>query len=221
MPRQPRRDAVANRERLIDAAFELLAERDADLTVRELALATGHGIGTAYRHFPTHDDLIKALYDRAITRLGESITGVSTTGTAWDRVAGLLESITFTFADFPALRTVMRRMYDVDPHYRPGGTFTAALEHLIDAAVTEGSMRPGITGGDLTLTAFALAGVVGRPTGVERDMLRRQLAFVLEGMRAGHDAVPVPQAAMDEVEFHVFVHRANAPARAGVDAQSG
>ncbi|WP_284328020.1 hypothetical protein [Demequina litorisediminis] len=48
MPRQPRRDAVANRERLIDAAFELLAERDADLTVREARARHGprhrHGV---------------------------------------------------------------------------------------------------------------------------------------------------------------------------------
>ncbi|MFV0287815.1 MAG: TetR/AcrR family transcriptional regulator [Demequina sp.] len=219
MPRQPRRDAVANRERLIDAAFELLAERDADLTVRELALATGHGIGTAYRHIPTHDDLIRALYDRAVARMGQSIASVPEGGSAWDRIAGLLESITFTFADFPALRTVMRRMYDVDPDYRPAGALTGAVEHLIAAAVAEGSMRPGIRGGDLTLTAFALSGVVGRPTEPEREMLRRQLSFVLEGMRAENAARPVPDAAMNDVEFHVFVHRSKAPTRLERDGE--
>ena len=47
MARKKRRDAIENRERLLDAAFELLAERDPDLTVRELAVHTGLGIGTA------------------------------------------------------------------------------------------------------------------------------------------------------------------------------
>ena len=212
MPRKMRRDAFENRERLLDAAFELLAERDPDLTVRELAVHTGLGIGTAYRHFATHEDLIRALYDRANERIANAITSVPATGSAWERLAALMDTATFAIADLPALRTVMRLMYDLDPDYDPGSGGTAVLQAATDACEREGSIRPGITGGDLAVTGFALAGLVGRPTERERSMLRRHLAIFLDGLHADGPRAELPPLTMTPSQFRVFMHRSHAPA---------
>lgn len=212
MPRKKRRDAIENRERLLDAAFELLAERDPDLTVRELAVHTGLGIGTAYRHFATHEDLIRALYDRGAERLAVAFMSVSSTGSAWDRLAELMDTATFAIADLPALRSVMRRMYDLDPEYDPGRGGTAVLQAAIEACEREGSIRPGITGGDLAVTGFALAGLVGRPTERERSMLRRHLAIFLDGLHADGPRSELPPLTMTAAQFRVFMHRSHAPA---------
>ncbi|WP_061963927.1 TetR/AcrR family transcriptional regulator [Demequina aurantiaca] len=206
-----RKDAVANRERLILAGFEILAVRDADLTVRELAIQTGLGIGTAYRHFPTHEDLIRALYDRGVMMLGESLRASGEDATAWDTIATLLESAVFALADAPGLRTVMRRMYDIDPDYRPAGSFTDSLTGLIERAQAEGTLREGVTGGDLALMMFSLGGMVGNPTDHEANLMRRQLVIFLDGIRADGKGTELPGTAMDAVEFHAFVHRSNAP----------
>lgn len=206
-----RRDALENRERLVNAAFDLLAERDPDLTVRELALRTGLGIGTAYRHFPTHDDLVRALYDRAIETVATALAQPVESSTAWGRLEAVLERTTFAIADLPALKAVMRRMYDLDPDYDPGAVATPALQALVQACIDEGTMRPGITGGDLAVTAFSLAGLVGRPTERERSMLRRHLTIFLDGLRAESPASELAPLTMTGPQFRVFMHRSNAP----------
>ena len=61
-PRKPRADAERNRARLIDAAKSVFAERGGAASLEEVARTAGVGIGTLYRHFPTRDALIEAVY---------------------------------------------------------------------------------------------------------------------------------------------------------------
>jgi AcrR family transcriptional regulator len=206
-----RKDAVANRERLLEAAFGILAERDADLTVRELALATGLGIGTAYRHFPSHDDLIRAMYDEAVASLGQKMAVVDPDLSAWDRIVALLETSTMALANNPGLRTAMRRMYDIDPLYRPAGPFAQVLQDLIASAQADGDMRDGITPGDLAVTIYAIGGLVGNPTDSEQRLIRRHLILTLDGMRASGASSDLPEDTASPQEFHALLHRSNAP----------
>jgi AcrR family transcriptional regulator len=61
----PRRaDAVRNRDRILDAARTLLtsAEDIDTVTMHAVAKTAGVGQGTLYRHFPTREDLVLAVY---------------------------------------------------------------------------------------------------------------------------------------------------------------
>jgi len=60
--RKPRADAARNRGRLIDAAKAVFAERGGTASLEEVARTAGVGSGTLYRHFPTRDALIEAVY---------------------------------------------------------------------------------------------------------------------------------------------------------------
>ncbi|WP_167202714.1 TetR/AcrR family transcriptional regulator [Actinomyces respiraculi] len=53
-----RADAAVNREAIIGAAIELLADVGLSVSTRQVAAAAGVGIGTLYRHFPTRTDLL-------------------------------------------------------------------------------------------------------------------------------------------------------------------
>jgi AcrR family transcriptional regulator len=65
-PRRPlRKDAVANRERLLAAAVTTLLRHGSGATLSQIAEAAGVGIGTLYRRYPTREDLLKALQLRA------------------------------------------------------------------------------------------------------------------------------------------------------------
>lgn len=59
--RRQRRDAVANRARILTAAGDVLREDGMGVDMRAIAAAAGVGIGTLYRHFPTREDLIHAV----------------------------------------------------------------------------------------------------------------------------------------------------------------
>ncbi len=60
-----RADALANRERIIQAAQALFAERGLDVEISEIAERAGVGVGTLYRHYANRDDLLRAIIDKS------------------------------------------------------------------------------------------------------------------------------------------------------------
>ena len=70
--RRPRADAERNRARLLDAARTAFASGRGTVTLEQVAREAEVGIGTLYRHFPTRDLLIEALYHQELARLSGS-----------------------------------------------------------------------------------------------------------------------------------------------------
>jgi AcrR family transcriptional regulator len=64
-PRAERSDALANRQRILEAAREVFARRGLDAEIREIAERAGVGIGTLYRHFESREGLVAALVHQA------------------------------------------------------------------------------------------------------------------------------------------------------------
>ena len=58
-----RADAERNRQRILDAANTLFAERGVDVSVEEIAAAACVGIGTFYRRFPDRESLVEAVFE--------------------------------------------------------------------------------------------------------------------------------------------------------------
>ena len=67
--RKLRADAERNREQLIAAAKAAFAARGADAPLEDIARRAGLGIGTLYRHFPTREPLLAAVYRREVEQL--------------------------------------------------------------------------------------------------------------------------------------------------------
>jgi AcrR family transcriptional regulator len=70
--RKPRADAERNRERLIDAAKTAFAEVGTEVSLEEIARRAGVGIGTLYRHFPTRDAVVAAVYRREVEQIADA-----------------------------------------------------------------------------------------------------------------------------------------------------
>ncbi|GAA2347312.1 TetR/AcrR family transcriptional regulator [Saccharopolyspora halophila] len=69
----PRRaDTRRNHELILTAAASSLANSGA-VSFNAIAKQAGVGVGTVYRHFPTPEELILAVYDREVTHLVEVI----------------------------------------------------------------------------------------------------------------------------------------------------
>ncbi|MGH3435505.1 MAG: TetR/AcrR family transcriptional regulator [Sciscionella sp.] len=60
--RAPRADALRNRDKLIQAARATFAAADGTVPLDGIAREAGVGIGTLYRHFPTREALVEAVY---------------------------------------------------------------------------------------------------------------------------------------------------------------
>ncbi len=70
--RKPRADAQRNRARILEVARAAFTEHGADATLDDIARKAAIGPGTLYRHFPTRDDLIEALYRSEVEKLTEA-----------------------------------------------------------------------------------------------------------------------------------------------------
>ena len=67
--RKPRADAQRNRELILEAAKHAYTEHGADATLDDIARRAGVGPGTLYRHFPTREALIEAVYRNEVDKL--------------------------------------------------------------------------------------------------------------------------------------------------------
>jgi len=64
-----RSDAIANTERLLDAARELFDEKGPAVTMDEIAVRAKVGNATMYRRFPSRSDLLAAVYSDQLSAL--------------------------------------------------------------------------------------------------------------------------------------------------------
>jgi AcrR family transcriptional regulator len=67
--RKLRTDAQRNRERILDTAKDAFTRFGADASLDEIARQSGVGAGTLYRHFPSRDALIEAVYRTEVEKL--------------------------------------------------------------------------------------------------------------------------------------------------------
>lgn len=64
-----RADARRNRDKLVESAKTAFAETGPDVSLDEVARRAGVGIGTLYRHFPSRESLVAAVYEREVRQL--------------------------------------------------------------------------------------------------------------------------------------------------------
>ncbi|SEU34871.1 TetR/AcrR family transcriptional regulator [Nonomuraea wenchangensis] len=74
--RPGRRDARRNRDKLIATAQAAFAAADGPVALEAIARQAGVGIGTLYRHFPTREDLVDAVYAAELEAVTTSVSAL-------------------------------------------------------------------------------------------------------------------------------------------------
>jgi AcrR family transcriptional regulator len=67
--RKPRADAQRNRERILEVAKQAFTRFGANASLDDIAKESGVGPGTLYRHFPTREELLQAVYRSELEKL--------------------------------------------------------------------------------------------------------------------------------------------------------
>jgi AcrR family transcriptional regulator len=180
--RRPRADAVRNRARIVDTAREVFAARGAEASLEEIARGAGVGIGTLYRHFPTRDDLVEAVFhDRVheLQALAEELLASGAPGTAlatWLR-AQLDQAATCRGLAAEAMLTMLadRGEPSACESMRRAG---AALLARAQAA---GEVREGVAIDDLVRMVQAVT--LAAEESDDPATAERLFGFVLDGVR--------------------------------------
>lgn len=203
--RSERSDARSNHSRILAEAQAYFDEQGIDAPLHPLVKRIGIGSGTLYRHFPTHADLIRALYDDLCDYFDGLAALVETKRTGWEKIELLIDGAVARFFEHPSTRSIMHRQAELDPAYRSGERFVAPLLAVVAQAHAEGSLRPDVTAADLALVPVMLTAAVEHPEPMRSVIYARQRALVLEGLRAT-DAQPPSQVTPVTEDVHRLAH---------------
>ena len=141
--RKPRADAQRNRERIIEVARLAFTRHGAEATLDDIARQASIGPGTLYRHFPTRDALIEAVYRSEVEKLTASGQRFAATMPPLDA----LRAWTLLFIDhvagkkliLPAMDTVAGGSMRLIEGAR--GLIHSAFVALMQRAINSGDLR--------------------------------------------------------------------------------
>lgn len=204
--RAERREVAESRTRILDAAESFFAEEGVDASLHRLAELAGVGNATLFRRFPCRDDLIRALYDRAVARVDDLVALIDRNEQpGWDRLfAFAFGSVELMFA-LPVLPAVMRRMAEIDPGYRPGDRWVAPLLRDLELAQAAGVVRADATGYDIAAIPLALGGMAHLADPMRHVVGMRLVTIMLDGLRAP-GTTPLGGVEFTREAYHRGVH---------------
>ena len=161
-PRRPRKDAQLNRERILEVAKTAFTRHGAGASLDEIAKQAGVGAGTLYRHFPTRDALIEAVYRSELGKLAAAETRLAAAMPPIDALRAwmllLVDYIAAKHIIAPALNSVVggpSRLYESSRSLIQG-----AMESLVQRAKESGDIRRDTDASDL-LRAMIGVSLVG------------------------------------------------------------
>ncbi|HEX7728485.1 MAG TPA: TetR/AcrR family transcriptional regulator [Terracidiphilus sp.] len=182
-PRKPRTDALRNRERILEVAKEAFTRFGAEASLDEIAKQASVGAGTLYRHFPTRDALIEAVYHSEVEKLAA----------AQRKFAGAMAPVEalrawmLLFVDYiaqkhiiaPALNTLVggpSRLYEGSREQVQG-----AINALVNRAVESGDLRDDLEPFDLLRALIGVSNVASGPDW--QSSARRLVDILIAGSR--------------------------------------
>lgn len=181
--RPKRADARRNRDTLVAVARAAFAAQGGAASLEAIAREAGVGIGTLYRHFPTRDILVEAVYSAELDDLVDSARA------ALDRYPPdrALREWVRRYAEFAATKRGMMDTLRVSlangtlPMSSTRGRITSAIAPILAAGAAQGSLRGDVEPGDVTslLLGASLATTAANAT----DRTQRLLDLILDSLK--------------------------------------
>jgi AcrR family transcriptional regulator len=181
--RKPRTDAQRNRERILEVAKEAFTRSGANTSLDDIAKEAGVGPGTLYRHFPTRDALIEAVYRSEVEKLAAAERKFAETM----RPIEALRAWMLLFVDYiaakqiiaPALNTLVggpSKLYEGSRSQIQG-----AIEALVKRAIKSGDIRKDLDPFDLLRALIGVSNVASSPDW--QQSARRLVDILITGSR--------------------------------------
>ncbi len=177
-----RADARRNRARILKAAEEVFAEKGPSAATEEVAARAGLAIGTLFKHFPTKQDLLRAIMKDLLERLTQE---VETLADEEDPATALFTFVSRTVEQAARKKTVVGLLAESGADLRVGdsvGVLGRGIEGLLTRSQQAGAVREDVRLDEvLALLTATCQGALN--SGWNPDLQRRTLAIVFDGLR--------------------------------------
>ncbi|MEV6638808.1 TetR family transcriptional regulator [Amycolatopsis sp. NPDC051371] len=181
--RPVRSDARRNREKLVAVARAAFAAADGTVALEAIAREAGVGIGTLYRHFPTREALVEAVYAAELDDVTASAPALlgelppDAALRAWmDRYAAFVETKR-GMGDILRASVASGRIATPATRRR----ITAAIGAILDAGALAGTLRAGVDPEDVTLMLLGV--FLSTSAGQDAERIGRMLDLIVDALR--------------------------------------
>ena len=182
--RKPRADAQRNRVRVLEAAKQAFTRHGGNASLDEIAKDAGVGAGTLYRHFPTRDALIEAVYRTEVEKLAAAEGKFAASLPPLEALrAWMLLFVDYIEAKHiiaPALNTYAggaSKLYESSRAQVSG-----AIEALVKRAIQSGDIRKDIEPFDLLRALIGVSSSMGSGPGWPQSA-KRLVDILITGSR--------------------------------------
>jgi AcrR family transcriptional regulator len=186
-----RADARRNRQRLLAVAEDVFARRGFAASTEDIARAAGVGIGTLFRHFPTKEALLEAVFVARLQHMTDDAQRLSSASDPGAAFAGFFGQIIGESRTKLPLAAALAAA-GVDLTSAAADTkraFNAALERLLVRAQEAGAVRRDIGIRELLVLIVGASHAV-QHAGGDPDLEAQAIRVVLDGLAAGARGEP-------------------------------
>jgi AcrR family transcriptional regulator len=183
-----RADAKRNRDALIAAARKVFESGD-EPRFDDFAKLAGVGTGTLYRHFPTRDALVVAVYQEEVANLCERAYELQATVSAVDALATFLhEFVDYMEPRHGLARTLAALMAPRSKEFSAGSlALEQAVTELVAEGVARGTIREDVTAGAVMMALHGIGAAHDRANWrTEADDL---VSLLVDGLRSPTSSV--------------------------------
>lgn len=187
-----RSDVERNRGRILAAARTVFGRDGLGASMASVARETGVGIATVFRHFPTKEALVAAVFSDRMDAYADAVATALEDPDPWHGFTGYIEAacamqvadngfadvLTMTFPTAKAMEKRRNEAYE-------------GMVRLIGRAKATGRLREDFDPSDLVLLHMANLGVVNACGDAAPDAWRRVVALMIQSFEAPARA-PLP-----------------------------
>jgi AcrR family transcriptional regulator len=181
--RKPRADAERNRNRVLEAAKGAFARSGANASLDDIAKQAGVGAGTLYRHFPSRDELLEAVYRTEVEKLAAAEQKFAETMPPIEALRAWM----FLFIDYIATKKIIAPALNtlVGSHAKVfEASYTQiwdAIRALVKRAIKSGDIRKDLDPIDLLRALIGVSNVASGPDW--QQSARRLVDILITGSR--------------------------------------
>ena len=181
-----RKDALRNRERVLQAAAETFARAGNEAQMDDIAKRCGLGVGTLYRHFRTKDKLLEALLLDGLERfLAAAQTSRERAPTPWDAFADFARTAAHMLVANRALKELTESLAARSPELEEKRREVQQLvATLVRDAQDSGELRADFSVEDLPILFSGLGATAASDGAVLAGQTDRFVDIILDGLRA-------------------------------------
>ena len=181
--RKLRADAQKNRERILEVAKEAFSKSGVNASLDDVAKQAGVGPGTLYRHFPSREELLKAVYRTEAEKLAAAERRFAETLPPVEALRAWM----LLFVDHIAAKQIIASALNAlvgDPKTIFEASYAQiweAIRALVGRAIESGDIREDLDPIDLLRALIGVANVATSPDW--QQSARRLVDILISGSR--------------------------------------